>query len=176
MKQRRATPVLTTVCIGLLLGSLAVPASAQVVYGPRPKPKSDGTVYTWVDANGVRNYADAALASPGEFARASAKDVRLSLPAEHRRGNFGQTQDPEPAPRSTDEMTAAWEDGANPGEKLAPTRAAACEVAKRNVAILSDRSKPAYVRDASGQPVQLDAQGRAERLAQAQADQQAYCG
>lgn len=155
---------------------VALPVCAQVVYGGRPAPRVDGTVYTWTDAKGVRHYGDASLASPGEYARSTAKDVRLSLPGELRTGggNTEQTQD-SPAGSSTDKLTATWEDGANPGEKLAPTRSAACEVAKRNVAVLSDASQPAYVRDASGQPVQLDAQGRSNRLAQAQSDVQAYC-
>lgn len=175
MPKRAISPLLTSLCV-LLLGSASLSASAQVVYGSRPAPKSDGTVYTWIDAKGVRHYVDASLASPTEFAKSKARDVRLSIPADQRRANMGQPQDSQPSPQSTDEMTASWEDGANPGEKLAPTRAAACEVAKRNVAVLSDQSQPAYVRDASGQPVQLDDQGRADRLAQAMSDQQAYCG
>lgn len=162
----------------LLAGLLcSLPVWSQVVYGPRPETTADDKVYTWVDSRGVRHYGDATLASPNEYARSETKNLRLSLPSHLRDGSSGQPQDSgaDPAPRSTDEMTASWEDGANPGEKLAPTRDAACEVARRNVAVLSDESKPAYVRDASGNPVQLDAQGRAQRLEQAYSDEAAYC-
>lgn len=158
-----------------------MPALAQVTYGGRPKASADDKVYTWVDSNGVRHYGDGSAATPSEFVRSTARDVRLTMPAEHR-DNFGRRSSESPVastepavPQSTDKMTSEWEDGANPGEKLAPTRSAACEVAKRNVSVLSDTSQPAYVRDASGNPVALDSTGRAQRLDQAHRDVSAYC-
>lgn len=157
----------------------SLPVSAQVVYGARPPATADDRVYTWVDSRGIRHYGDATLASPNEFARSQPRDLRLTMPSELRHGSNGngQAQDSstEPSPRSTDEMTASWEEGANPSERLAPTRDAACQVARRNVSVLSDASQPAYVRDDSGNPIQLDAQGRAQRLEQAHSDEDAYC-
>lgn len=162
-------------CVGVLA---TANASAQVVYGARPAASADARVYTWVDAKGVRHYGDASVATPGEFARSSARDLRLMLPAEQRNGGrSGSAQDSgvQTPPTSTDKMTAGWENGANPGEKLAPTRAAACDVARRNVQVLADNSQPAYIRDASGNPVELDAAGRAARLEQAHNDATSYC-
>lgn len=158
---------------------LSLPALAQVSYGGRPAKSSDDQVYTWVDSKGVRHYGDGSTATANEFVRSQSRGVQLTMSAESR-ANFGRPIEAgatteEPAPASTDKMTSNWEDGANPGEKLAPTRSAACEVAKRNVSVLSDASQPAYVRDASGNPVALDSAGRAERLDQANRDVSAYC-
>jgi hypothetical protein len=151
--------------------SLAAAASAQ----QRPQPTPDDRVYTWTDANGVRHYGDGSTTPPAEFARSKARDIRLSLPAELRHGQPPSPQADPATPASSDKMTAQWEDGANPGEKLAPTRAAACEVAQRNVDVLSDQSQPAYVRDDKGNPVALDAAGRQARLAEAQGNVSSYC-
>lgn len=176
---RSCLPFLRSTAALLLLVSL--PVMAQVTYGVRPQKSADDKVYTWVDAKGLRHYGDGSATTPSEFVRSTARDIRLTMPADQR-ANFDRRSPDNPVastdpatPQSTDKMTSGWEDGANPGEKLAPTRSAACEVAKRNVSVLSDTSQPAYVRDASGNPVALDSEGRAQRLAQANRDVNAYC-
>ena len=128
-------------------------------------------VYVWIDAKGVKHYGDASLASPSEFARSKTRNLRLSMPE----SDIPQLSEKATENTNTDKLTSNWEQGANPDERLAPTRTAACEVAQRNVRVLLDESQPAYVRDSSGNPVALDAQGRADRLAQANKDVSSYC-
>ena len=147
--------------IALALFSVATLAQAQ-------------SVYAWVDAQGHKHYGDATARPP----RSIQKDVHVRMSAEARAAATGQAaegKDGQAKPKSTDALTAGWENGANPGEKLAPTRSAACEVAKRNVSLLSDQGQPAYTRGADGQPVALDGQARSDKLAQAYKDQTSYC-
>jgi len=162
--------------LGVSFTSLAQSASAV-----RPAPGADDKVYTWVDKKGIRHYVDGSATAPSEFAKSRSKEVRLMMSSDQResfsRGGSERSQENRDAPKneSTDKMTSSWERGAAPDEKLAPTRAAACEVARRNVSVLADTSQPAYVRDSSGNPVPLDSAGRALKLDQANRDVASYC-
>lgn len=146
--------------LALLVGGVVSPALAQ-------------KVYVTVDKNGMKHYSD----KPS----VNAKEVRLDV-SQPASGN-GMSDQASTAKKPTlevdnpveDPLTAGWEQGSAPNEKIAPSKQAACDLAKRNLSVLSDSSQFALTRDDQGNAQVMDKDKRSEALALAQENVSSYC-
>lgn len=125
-------------------------------------------VYKWVDRNGVTHYAD----KPNSPQAARSVEVKV------KRSLTDETSTP--APSTPEQSTASndptknWETDAN-GNKIPPNRTSACDVARKNLAVLTDQSQIALQNDAQGKPTVLDGAAKQNALKRAQDDINLFC-
>lgn len=124
-------------------------------------------VYKWVDRNGVTHYAD--KPNSPQAARSVEVKVKRSLTDET---SAPATSTAEPAVSS--DPTKNWETDEN-GNKIPPNRTSACEVARKNLAVLTDQSQIALQNDAQGKPTVLDGAAKQNALKRAQDDINLFC-
>lgn len=127
-------------------------------------------VYKWVDRNGVTHYAD----KPNSPQAARGVEVKVKQPLS------SGTQNPTPAPTPTEsslaqnDPTKNWESDEN-GNKIPPNRTSACEVARKNLTVLTDQSQIALQTDAQGKPTVLEGAAKQNALKRANDDIALFC-
>lgn len=125
-------------------------------------------VYKWVDRNGVTHYAD----KPNSPQAARSVEVKV------KRSLTDQTSSSAPLPpeqsTASNDPTKNWETDEN-GNKIPPNRTSACEVARKNLAVLTDQSQIALQNDAQGKPTVLDGAAKQNALKRAQDDINLFC-
>lgn len=141
---------------GVVLGLTATQALAQ------------NQIYSWVDKNGVKHYADkpnspqAAKARNVQVKQPKTSDADVSVPAEQQ------------AKQDANDPTKDWKTDEQ-GNKVAPNRTAACEAAQRNLKVLSDPNQMALQKDAQGKTTVLDGKSKEQAFQRAQDDVQLFC-
>lgn len=129
--------------------------------------QSEGTqVYKWVDRNGVTHYAD----KPNSPQAARGVEVKVKQPLS------SESPTPTPAVETTaqNDPTKNWESDEN-GNKIPPNRTSACEVARKNLNVLTDQSQIALQTDAQGKPTVLEGAAKQNALKRANDDIALFC-
>jgi len=130
--------------------------------------QSEGTqVYKWVDRNGVTHYAD----KPNSPQAARGVEVKVKQPL----SSETQTSTPVAEPSvAQNDPTKNWESDEN-GNKIPPNRTSACEVARKNLNVLTDQSQIALQTDAQGKPTVLEGAAKQNALKRANDDIALFC-
>ncbi len=126
-------------------------------------------VYKWVDRNGVTHYAD----KPNSPYAARSVEVKVKRSLTDQMSPPTSQSPPEQSTASND-PTKNWETDEN-GKKIPPNRTSACEVAQKNLAVLTDQSQIALQNDAQGKPTVLDGAAKQNALKRAQDDINLFC-
>lgn len=137
-------------------------AFVSISYSPDAQAQS--SVYKWVDKKGVTHYSDKPNSLNGATEMKFGKK-EVTLTSE----DLTQTSSP-----STEDPTKDWEVDSN-GNKVAPNRQAACDVAKRNVEVLSDPAQIPMRHDAEGRPTILQGKEKEEQLNKAKSEVEKFC-
>lgn len=130
---------------------------------------ADTQVYKWVDRNGVTHYAD----KPNSPQAARSVEVKVKRPLGEESATTSANPPPTLPPEKND-PTAQWEQDEN-GNKIPPNRTSACEVARKNLNVLTDQSQIALQTDAQGKPTVLEGAAKQNALKRAQDDINLFC-